>query len=168
MDALEVERSIAEGEQALQALLQFVTERAGALEAHAAEKGLCKRLLPMGLAAMKLYFAQRGTGELGAAVTRTDGMFLPRERQLRARDSCSRFGNFPVPRTGYRTAGEPGICPLDAQVNCPERCDSSFWQAWMTWFAVEHPFKDSAGWFASGGSDASLTLVVTAPHRPDT
>ena len=43
MEALEVEMSIAEGEQALQALLQFVRESAGKLEAHDAEKGIFKR-----------------------------------------------------------------------------------------------------------------------------
>jgi hypothetical protein len=53
MDALEVEMSIAEGEQALQALLKFVTESADQIEAHEAEKGIFKRLLPIGLAAMK-------------------------------------------------------------------------------------------------------------------
>ena len=60
MDALDVETSVVEGEQALQALLKFVSESAGRLEAHEAEKGIFKRLLPIGLAAMKLYFAQRG------------------------------------------------------------------------------------------------------------
>jgi hypothetical protein len=53
MDALDVEMSIAEGEQALQARLKFVREHAGTLEAHEAEKGIFKRLLPIGLAAMK-------------------------------------------------------------------------------------------------------------------
>ena len=57
MDALDVEMSIAEGEQALQALLKFAREEAGTLEAHEAEKGIFKRLLPIGLAAMKRYFA---------------------------------------------------------------------------------------------------------------
>ena len=80
MDALDVEMSIAEGEQALQALLQFARENAGKLEAHEAEKGIFKRLLPIGLAAMKLYFAQRGTGDVGPAVTRADGVLLPREQ----------------------------------------------------------------------------------------
>jgi len=107
-------RPIAEGEQALQTLLQFVNEKASTLEAHEAEKSIFKRLLPIGLAAMKLYFAQRGTGDLGAAVTRTDGMLLPQERQLRARDYFSLFGKFAVPRTCYRAPGEPGIFPLDA------------------------------------------------------
>jgi hypothetical protein len=64
MEALAVEMSIAEGEQALQVLLTFVREHAGQLEAHEAVKGICKRLLPIGLAAMKLYFGQRGTGDV--------------------------------------------------------------------------------------------------------
>ena len=96
---------------------------------------------------MKLYFAQRGTGDVGPAVTRADGMVLPREQQLRGRDYFSLFGKFAVARTCYRTPGEPGIFPLDAQVNLPERCYSYFLQEWMTLFEVEHPFKESAGWF---------------------
>jgi hypothetical protein len=148
MDALEVEMSIAEGEQALQALLKFVNERADTLEAHEAEKGIFKRLLPIGLAAMKLYFAQRGTGDVGPAITRADGEMLPREQRLRGRDYFSIFGKFKVARTCYRTPGEPGIFPLDAQVNLPERCYSYFLQEWMTVFEVEHPFQESAGFFA--------------------
>jgi hypothetical protein len=147
MDALDVETSIAEGEQALQALIMFARETAGTLEAHEAEKGIFKRLLPIGLAAMKLYFAQRGTGDVGPAVTQADGVFLPREQKLRGRDYFSLFGKFAVPRTCYRTPGEPGIFPLDAQVNLPERCYSYFLQEWMTVFAVEHPFQESAGFF---------------------
>jgi hypothetical protein len=147
MDALDVEISIAEGEQALQALIQFARESAETLEAHEAEKGIFKRLLPIGLAAMKLYFAQRGTGDVGPAITRADNVRLPREMQLRGRDDFSLFGKFAVARTCYRTSGEPGIFPLDAQVNLPARCYSYFLQEWMTLFAVEHPFKESAGLF---------------------
>ena len=148
MEALEVETSIAEGEQALQALLTFARENAGRLEAHEAEKGIFKRLLPIGLAAMKLYFAQHGTGDVGPAVTRADGEILPREKPLRGRDYFSIFGKFKVARTCYRTPGEPGIFPLDAQVNLPKRCYSYFLQEWMTLFEVEHPFQESAGLFA--------------------
>jgi hypothetical protein len=35
---------------------------------------------------------------------------------------------------------------LDEQANLPERCYSYFRQEWMTLFAVEHSFKESAGW----------------------
>jgi hypothetical protein len=148
MEARDVEMSLAAGEQALQALLQCVREHAGKLEAHDAEKGLFKRRLPMGLAAMQLYFAQRGTGDVGPAVLRADGVVLPRERKLRGRDSCSLFGTLAVARTCYRMPGEPGIFPLDAQVNLPERGDSSCLQEWMTLFEVEHPCQERAGLFA--------------------
>src|SRR5262249_29418259 len=114
---------------------------------HEAEKGMFKRLLPMGLAAMKRYFAPCGTGAVGPAVTRADGVFLPREQPLRGRESFSRFGKFAVPRTCDRTPGEPGIFPLDAQVNLPERGSSYCLQEWMTLCAVEHPFKERASWF---------------------
>src|SRR3989475_13089759 len=117
MGALDVETSIAEGEQALQALLTFVRENAGKLAAHEAEQGIFKRLLPIGLAAMKLYFAQRGPGDVGPAITRADNVRLPREQTLRGRDYFSLFGKFAVARSCYRTLGEPGIFPLDAQVN---------------------------------------------------
>lgn len=36
-------------------------------------------------------------------------------KRLRGCDYCSIFGRFAVARTCYRTAGEPGIFPLDAQ-----------------------------------------------------
>ena len=145
MDALDVETSIAEGKQALQALLQFASENAGKLEAHEAEKGIFKRLMHIGLAAMKLSFAQRGTGDVGPAVTRADGILLPREPKLRGRDYCSLFGKFTVARTCYRTPGEPGIPP--GKRSTSPRGATVLLQEWMTVFAVEHPFKESASWF---------------------
>jgi hypothetical protein len=147
MEAFEVEASIAEGEEAVQARLSFVRENAGQLEAHEAEKGICKRLMPLGLAALRLYCAERGTGDIGRAVEREDGVVLGREGQLRERAYCSSFGKLAVPRTCYRAAGEPGLFPLDVQANLPARCYSYCLQEWMTLFAVEHPFKDSSGWF---------------------
>jgi len=147
MEAYDIEASITEGEQALQALVSFVRENAGQLQAHEAEKGIFKRLMPLGLAAMRLYFAERGTGDVGPGVEREDGMVLVREGKLRERDYFSIFGKLDVPRTCYRALGEAGIFPLDEHVNVPKRCYSYFVQEWMTLFAVEHPFKESAGWF---------------------
>jgi hypothetical protein len=137
MEAYDVEASIAEGEEGLQALVSFVREKAGHLQAHEAEKEIFKRLQPLGLAAMGLYFAERGTGDV----------VLPREGKLRAREYFCIFGKFDVPRTCYRALGEPGIFPLAEQVNMPQRCYSYFVQEWMSLFAFEHPFKESAGWF---------------------
>ena len=169
MEALDVEINIAEGEPALQALITFVRERAGKLEAHEAEKGIFKRLLPRGLAAMKLYFAQRGTGEVGPAIIRADGGILPREPKLRNRDDFSLFGKFAVARTCYRKPGEPGIFPLDAPVNLPERCYSYFLQEWMALFEVDPPFKESADFFAQlfDLEVAESVLMAVAKEAPE-
>ncbi len=106
MEALDVEMRIAAGEQALQALLTCARERAGTLEAHEAEQGICKRRLPSGLAAMQRSVAERGTGAVGPAVTRADGAMRPRQTPLRGRDSCSLFGTFQVARAcRWRTRG---------------------------------------------------------------
>ena len=70
------------------------------------------------------------------------------EQTLRGRDYFSIFGKFKVARTCYRAPGEPGIFPLDAQVNLPKRCYSYFLQECMTVFEVEHPFQESARFFA--------------------
>jgi hypothetical protein len=48
MDALDVETTIAEGEQALQALITFARANAGKLEAHEAEKGTSSGCCPLG------------------------------------------------------------------------------------------------------------------------
>jgi hypothetical protein len=48
---------------------------------------------------MRLYFAQRGTGDVGPAVEREDAVVLPREGKLRERDYFSIFGKLEVPRT---------------------------------------------------------------------
>jgi hypothetical protein len=147
MDALDVETRRAEAEPALQARRQCAREDAATLEAPEAEQGIFKRRLPMGLAARKLDFAQRGTGDMGAAITRADGVTLPPEPTLRGRDACSLVGKFKVARTCDRTAGEPGIFPLDAQVTRPERGDSYVRQEWMSVFAVEPPFQERSAWF---------------------
>lgn len=141
------ETSIAEGDRAVQELFAFVRAHARSLDAHAAEKGIFRMLQPIGLAAMKAYFAERGTGDVGATVVSSDGCKLDRESRLRERDYFSIFGKFDVPRTCYRTAGKEGVFPLDEQVNLPERCYSYFLQEWMTQFAVEQPFRETGTLF---------------------
>jgi hypothetical protein len=65
--------------------------------------------------------------------------------------------------------GEPGIFPLDAQVNLPERCYSYFLQEWMTLFEVEHPFQESAGLFAQlfDLDLAESVLMAVAQEAPE-
>jgi hypothetical protein len=114
-------------------------------------------------------FAQRGPGDVGPAVTPADGVFRPREQKLRGREYCSLVGKVAVPRPCDRTPGEPGIFPLDAQVNLPERCYSSFLPEWMTVLAVEHPFRERGGFFGQlvaleGAESVVMEVAKEAPQ----
>jgi hypothetical protein len=167
-DAREVETSLAAGEQALQARLTCARDAAGTREAHDAENGLFNRLRPLGMAAMPWSFAQRGTGAVGPVVTRADGVLLPREQPRRGRDDGSLVGTCAVVRPCDRTPGAPGICPLDAQVNRPARCDASVLPEWMTVLAVEHPVQERAGCCAQlvDLAVAASVLMAVAPEAP--
>jgi hypothetical protein len=167
-DALDGEPRRAEAEQALQALLQFARQEAGPREAHEAEQGIFTRLLPIGWAAMPLDFAQRGTGDRGAAITRADGVTLPQEPRLRGRDDFALVGTFTVARPCYRPAGEAGSCPLDAQGHLPERCDAYGLQEGMPVLAVEPPCPERAAWFAPlfDREGAARVLREVAPEAP--
>jgi hypothetical protein len=74
MDAREVERRIADGEHARQALLPCASAQAGRIAAQEAAHGRFKRRRPSGVAAMTRDVALRGTGAVGPAITRADGV----------------------------------------------------------------------------------------------
>lgn len=144
MNAYEFENSIAEGRDNFEILFKFVQENAGKMEAHEMEETIFKKLMPIGQAAMKAYFAEKGTGDVGKAIRREDGEVLKKESGLRPCGYTSIFGAFSVPRTCYRKEGEPGVFPLDEDANLPERSYSYYLQEWMNLLSIDHPFGEGA------------------------
>jgi len=144
MQAFSVEQSILEGEHAVKELFQFVQEHAGESEVYQMESTIFERLQKIGLAAMKCYFAAKGTGDLGPALSLADGIVLKREKGFRGRDYFSVFGKLKVPRTCYRAVGHVGLMPLDAQANLPKRCYSYLLQEWMDLLSLRDGFADSS------------------------
>ncbi len=163
MNAYEVEGSIAEGRMECERLFEFVQKNAENYEAHEIEEAIFKKLLPIGLAAMKAYFAEKGTGEQGEAIVRDDGTILPREWGLRKKNYISLFGVIPVPRTCYRRLGEAGVFPLDHEANLPERAYSYYLQKWMNMLSIDHPFEDGAerlnNWFGLSLVESGMVNV---------
>ncbi len=144
MKAYEIESSIAEGREELEHLFEFVIKNAEEMEAHEMEESIFKKILHIGRAGLKAYFAEKGTGNVGQEITREDGVTQKKESGLRSRTYTSIFGEVAVPRTCYRTAGEPGIFPLDEQVNFPDRRYSYYLQEWMNLLSIDHPFEEGA------------------------
>ncbi|MBU0569052.1 ISKra4 family transposase [bacterium] len=143
MQAFTVEQSILEGEKEVKELFDFVRKNAADLEAYRMEQTIFFKVMQIGLAGMKCYFAEKGTGDVGNELILEDGKVLKKEGGLRGQDYFSVFGKLKVPRTYYRLKGEAGIMPLDAQANLPERCYSYLLQEWMDLFSIRESFKES-------------------------
>jgi len=124
MQPYSVERSIIEGELEVKELFEYVQNGATQLEACEMEKAVFAKLMQIGLAGMKCYFAEKGTGDVGLELELENGKLLKKETRLHGRDYFSVFGKIKVPRTCYRVEGEKGVMPLDAQANLPKRCYS--------------------------------------------
>lgn len=143
MQALSVEQSILDGNVEVKKLLEFVRNNAEDLKAYDMEKEIFSRVMQVGLHAMRLYFAERGTGDIGNRLNLEEGVILEKESGLRNRNYFSVFGKIGVARTCYRKAGMPGVMPLDGMVNFPERCYSYLLQEWMDFLSIRDTFKES-------------------------
>ncbi len=145
MKALSVEKCIYEGKFEVNALFDFVKVNAENFNAYKMEKAVFSRILDIGLAVMKGYFAAKGTGDIGPELVLEDGTSLKKESEnsFRGRDYYSVFGKIKVPRTCYRIEGSPGVMPLDAQADMPERCYSYLLQEWMDFFSIRDTFQES-------------------------
>jgi hypothetical protein len=143
MKALSVEESIFEGKEEVKKLFQFVNDHAVESTAYEMEQTIFVGVMRIGLSAMKCYFAQTGTGDLGETISLPDGEVLQRVNELRGRDYFSVFGKFKVPRSYYHCKGESGVFPLDAQADLPERCYSYLLQEWMDLLSLRDTFKES-------------------------
>jgi hypothetical protein len=143
MKALSVEQSIFEGKEEVKKLFEFVSDYAGEYKAYEMEQTIFTKVMRIGLSAMKCYFAQIGTGDVGETISLPDGVVLQRANELRGRDYFSVFGKFKVPRSYYQGKGESGVFPLDAQTDLPERCYSYLLQEWMDLMSLRETFKES-------------------------
>jgi hypothetical protein len=143
MKALSVERSICEGKDEVKKLFEFVTNHAAEMTSYQMEQAVFAKVMQIGFAAMKCYFAEKGTGDMGKEVTLNDGTVATKAKGLCGRDYFSVFGKFSVPRTVYRAFARPGVMPLDAQADLPERCYSYLLQEWMDHLSIRESFQDS-------------------------
>jgi len=144
MQPYSVEQSIIEGELEVKELFEYAQNNAAQFEAYEMERDIFAKVMQIGLAAMKCYFAEKGTGDIGAELQLENGKILKKETRLYGRDYFSVFSKIKVPRTCYRFKGEKGVMPLDAQANLPKRCYSYLLQEWMDLFGIRESFGEAA------------------------
>jgi hypothetical protein len=144
MEAYDAECCAGEIRDGAEKIIAFVTSKANRMEAHQVERAVFSLVLRIGLAAMRFYFAERGTGDVGAAIIETGGRVLKRSKGLFVCAYFSIFGKIDVPRTRYRARTGESIFPLDRQANLPERCYSYFLQEVCNRLEVDRPYLESS------------------------
>jgi len=145
MQPYTLEQNILEGEIEVKDLFKYISASAQDMEAYEIEKEIFKRVMQIGLTAMKGYFAVQGTGDIGENFKIDNEVILLKDnRKLYERDYFSIFGKVKVPRTCYRKEGHEGIMPLDAMVNFPERCYSYLLQELMDLCSIRESFEESS------------------------
>lgn len=144
MPPYSIEQSILEGKLGVKQLFEFVKNNAEQMDAYSMEEAIFERVMRIGLAAMKGYFAEKGTGDVDDVLQLEDGTVLKKEKRLLWKNYFSVFGKLAVPRTCYRTNGLDGVMPLDAQANLPERTYSYLLQEWMDLLSIRDSFGEAS------------------------
>lgn len=141
-DLFQLETSIAKTEEVFKDILDFIAG-SGSEEPHRVERELFKKLIKLGRNALQAYFDNCGTGDAGKNIAMGDGVVLKRNRR-RAIDYISIFGKVEISRFYYWSKGAPGICPLDSELNLPDRAYSYHLQEIVTFFDVRNTYDESA------------------------
>ncbi len=144
MPAYSMEEMLLEGQREVKELFEFVINNADAMDAYSIEKAIFSRIMGIGLAAMKGYFAKKGAGDRGDVLQLEDGTSLKKEKRLLEKNYFSVFGKFAVPRACYRAKGVDGVMPLDAQAELPERSYSYLLQEWMDLLSIRDSFLEGS------------------------
>jgi len=144
MFAYSIEEMVLEGRMEVNELFEFIRNNAGEMDAYTMEQGIFSRIMAIGLSAMKGYFAEKGTGDIGDVLELEDGTILRKEKRFLWKNYFSVFGKFGVPRACYRASGVDGVMPLDAQANLPERSYSYLLQEWMDLLSIRDSFGEAS------------------------
>jgi len=144
MSAYSIEHIILEGRNELNNLFDFIKKNAEDMDAYSMEQAIFSHVMKIGLIAMRAYFAEKGTGDVGDVLQSSEGLTLKREKSPRCKNYFSVFGKVVVRRTCYRTSGCKGVMPLDEQANLPERSYSYLLQEWMNLLGMRDSFAESS------------------------
>jgi hypothetical protein len=126
----------------MQALLSYVTgPQAAQQTAATVERTLFRQLLALGAALLRLFFLTR-VAERPPAPQRADGTVL-RYHDQRTTTYFSIFGKLRFARHSFRAPGQPGCCPVDADLSLPERCYSDLLRDWTAFDATDGAYRET-------------------------
>jgi hypothetical protein len=127
--------------QEFQALIDYVTnEESRHRTAYDVERTLFRRLLALGAALLRRFFTSRAAVRPSEPRTTPSGRRM-RSTGMRATTAVSVFGTVRFARQYDTAPGQPGTCPLDAELSLPARCYSDLLRDWCTYGATEVSYR---------------------------
>jgi len=138
----EMNKSITDMASMVNEILTFVRGSAQGMEIGEVERHLLSLLMAVGRAALEEFVAVKGSGYAGKEIADGHGNRCPYVRNR----SCtyrSIFGAIRIGRAYYHAVGSPGVFPLDAELNLPDRGYSYVVQEFSSRLAVTMSYEDS-------------------------
>ena len=129
--------------------------------AYTVELTLFRRLLALGAALLRLFLVMRAAVRPTEPVTAPDGTRLTYHDQ-RPTTYYAVFGKVRFWRHCFTAPGQEGLCPLDAELSLPARCDSDLLQEWAVSGTTDESYRESQTmWACILGLSRSVQTLET-------
>ncbi len=142
-----LEEMILNSEACFKGILDYVQEEGHDQPIDEVEKELFSKLLELGQGLMKVFVANQDRGYVGKTITVTQdeaqGSVELDYYDDRDIDYLSIFGAIEINRSYYYKKGHDGICPLDEQLNLPDRKYSYLLQRWLSAYCVKDTYDEA-------------------------
>lgn len=161
-----LEERILDSEACFKGILEYVQEEGKAQSLDEVEKEIFSKLLELGQQLMKVFIANQDKGYIGSTTTVMENGDSKDETEAvtlnyhddRSIEHLSIFGAIEIKRSYYYRKGYGGICPLDEQLNLPERKYSYLLQRWLSAFCVKGTYDEAI-------KELEELLGVSVPKR---
>ena len=137
-----MEHSVAGMGSKVNEIFAFVDGIAQTMEICEVERRLLPMVMEIGREALVRFIRKKGNGYRGPEVIDPKGMRSAYVRD-RACDYRSIFGPIRIPRAYYHCSGFSGMCPLDGELNLPERGYSYLVQEFSSKLAVNTSYENA-------------------------
>jgi hypothetical protein len=157
-----LEERILNSEACFKEILEYVQEEGDERSIDEVEKEVFNKLLELGQQLMEVFVAKQDRGYVGKTITVVeDGSQEAVELEYhddRDVDYLSIFGPIKITRSYYYRKGHGGLCPLDEQLNLPERKYSYLLQRWLSAHCVKETYDEAV-------KELEELLGVSIPKR---
>jgi hypothetical protein len=157
-----LEERIPNSEACFKEILEYVQEEGNERSIDEVERDVFNKLLELGQQLMEVFIANQDRGYVGKTITvDKDGSQESVELDYhddRSIEYLSIFGPTEIPRSYYYRKGHGGVCPLDEQLNLPERKYSYLLQRWLSAHCVKETYDEAV-------EELKELLGVSIPKR---